>query len=114
MNIQNYDFHDGKILSISICGACVELLFEQWNCNQLTLCFEDYWRIKSFNLIGQDIDGLIINSSGEIINEVVKYIIDDGGSENQANGLNVYSFVSWSGVVIFEIVARNVNVKIMP
>ena len=111
MNIIDCDFHDGMILSVSLLDEHVEILFEQWDCKQFRMSFGDYWRIKSFNPIGPEIDRMDMKSYGATINEVKKYIIDDGGAENEVDGLNNYLFLDSSDAVIFEIVAREVKVK---
>lgn len=111
-HIQDYSFEDGKITHISMYGNFVELLFEQWNNKMIRLRFEEYWRIKDSHSIDEGVGDLIISSLSSLINEVIKDIVDGSGSEEEANGLNSYSFVSsWGDRVLFEIVARNVKVE---
>ena len=110
--IQDYSFHDGKILSIFVSYDCVEILFEKWDCKQIKLYFEDYRKIKDSHSVGQDISELLITSSNEILDEVITDILNGGGAKEEAVGLNSYSFInSWEESVIFEIVARNVKVE---
>jgi len=110
--ISDYSFEDGKMLSIYISTNFAEVVFEQWNGKQIKLYFEEYWRIKDKHSAGEVIGELLIKSSGETINEIIKDITDGGGSTDEAIGLSSYSFVnSWGDRVLLEIVALNVRVE---
>jgi len=105
--IQDCDFHDGQILSISISNTCVDVLFEKWNGDKVKLFFDDYFAIRDYHSIGQRTSGMIMNSSKEIMDATIDFVLNDGGSE-ELIGLNSYSFLNSCGdKMIFEIVARN-------
>ena len=109
--IQNYSFHDGKILSIHLSDRCVEILFEKWDCKQIKLSFEDYRKITDNQSVGKDVGDLLINKSPGILDEVKAYIFADGGSEEESIGLNVYSFENSCGDnMLLEIVALNLQI----
>ena len=111
-HIQDHNFHDGKILSVHISDKDVEVLFEKWSCTQIKLYFEDYYRIIDNHSIGVMVGELLINSSKKAVDEVIKFIVDDGGSEEIALGLNSYAFTDLFGELVFlEIVARDVRVE---
>ena len=110
--IQDYSFHDGKILSVSISAKSVEVVFEKWDCKQIRLWFDDYRIVKDRHSIGQDIGELLINSFTDTMNELVEYILDEGGSKEETNKLKVYSFTnSFGNHTLLEIVALNAQVE---
>ena len=110
--IQDYSYHDGKILSIYLIDSCAEVLFEKWDCVRIKLIFEDYWELRDSHSIGQNIDELLVNASKGIIDRALKNALDDGVIEEKSFGMNSYSFTSsWSDSVIFEIAAKNVRIE---
>ncbi|MCL2678241.1 MAG: hypothetical protein FWE85_04215 [Clostridiales bacterium] len=112
MNIKDCDFHDGKIIQISMFQDYVEILFEQWDTTRIKVIFEDYWRIKDNHSVGCDTGELLINSSKEIIDEAIKFNIDDGGTEEALIGVNSYSLTdNFGDLVLFEIATKNVRVE---
>ena len=112
MNLQDYSFHDGEIIQISILQNHVEMLFEQWNANRIKVIFEDYWIMKDKSSVGRETGGLLINSSKEMIDEAIKLEITAGGTEEALMGVNSYSLLdTWYDEVIFEIVDKNVRVE---
>ena len=111
-SIFDYDFHDGSIISVSYGSHCIELLFEQWNEKQIKIIFEDYYKIKDSHSVGESIYELLIDASSKIIDEVLEDITDNSGAQDEAVGLNSYSFVSsWTDKAVLEIVARSMKVQ---
>lgn len=109
--IEDYSFHDGRILAISISHDCAEILFEKWDNAHIKLLFGDYFRIRDYHSVGQDISVLLVNTSKEMLDEVINCNLNDGGSTEETLGLTSYSFTnSCDDMVIFEIIARNVKI----
>ncbi len=110
-NLNDYSFEDGAIKEIKILNDSVEVKYGLWNEKVIRLIFCEYWKLKDSNSIDIDISEITVSQDSYLIKEVIKDILDGDGSEKEAEGLNHYSFISsWGDRVIFEIVARNVDV----